>query len=96
MAGLQVGKLHNNDLDAPLRNLRFGVASPASVPAGFGVHPPHDPAHALWADSLAVRRDIGIGRAVSAHPVGAEFVMTMHNAVVVRRIGMGGAFQELA
>ena len=83
LTSLPVGEFYNNDLDASLRNLRLCVASPGIVPAGFGVHPPHDPAHALGADSLAVRRDQVSAALFPAHPVGAEFGVTVHNAVVV-------------
>lgn len=51
VAGVPVGKLHDDDLDRSLRNLALGVPGPGSVPAGLSIESPHDPAHAFRAST---------------------------------------------
>ena len=85
VASVPVGQFHDDDLDRSLRNLALGVPGPGSVPAGLGVKPPHDPAHAFRADPLAVRRDQISAALFPAQPVGAQIGVAMHNALVVRQ-----------
>ena len=80
-----VGKIHHNDLDRSLRNLALGVPGPGSVPAGLSVEPPHNSAHAFWADPLAVRSDQVSAALLPAEPIRARIGVTVYNALVVRQ-----------
>ena len=77
VAGMPVRKVHHHDSYRPLRNLALGVPGPGSVPAGLSIEPPHDPAHALRADPLAVWSDQVSAALLPTQPVRAQIGMTV-------------------